>query len=82
MEQLAVKLNDAEAFDAVLKNSLPEGGDLTIITKDFGTVGGNPVAMITFTVEVNGERKTAQTVTTLKLLLTILNVFQNLEIKK
>ena len=72
MESVTIKLNDSLAFDAILKNSLPEGGDLTIITKDNATITGSPVVMIAFTVEVNGRIEQVQAVTTMKLFVSVL----------
>lgn len=73
MEQIAIKLDDKEAFDRNLQNSLPDGGDLKIITKDNATVGGNPAVMLIFSVRLpDGSLRKAQTVTTMKLLRTVL----------
>lgn len=73
MEQISIKINDAAAFDAALKESLAEAGDLQIITKDGATVSGKPAVMLTFTVTLpNGHHARAQAVTTLKLLLPVL----------
>lgn len=86
MENVAIRLNDADLFDKILKGSLPEGGDLMIITKDNATVGGNPAVMISFSVELpTGGLAVAQTVTTLNLLMTVLNALkakygQNMEL--
>lgn len=67
MEQLRTKLNDVERFDAVLKDSLPDAGDLEIITKDAGMVSGRGIVMFTFMVQLSdGSRKRVQTVTTMR----------------
>jgi hypothetical protein len=51
VEQFKVKL-DAELFDSIIKNSLPEGGDLEAIIKPGATQEGRPCVMLTFTVEL------------------------------
>lgn len=66
MEQLKTKLNDIKRFDEVIKNSLPDLGDLEIITKDAGMVSGRGIVMLTFTVDIDGELKRAQTVTSMR----------------
>lgn len=66
MESLDLKINEIEAFDAVLKSSLPDYGDATIITKDAGMESGRAIVMLTFTVDFNGERKRVQTVMTMR----------------
>lgn len=67
MEKFGIQLNDAQSFDAVLKGSLPDGGDVTLITKDNATTGGNPAVMLTFSVQLpDGSMAIAQTVTTLR----------------
>ena len=70
MESFAISINKREEFQAVLDDSLKDGGDVTIITKDGATVEGNPAVMIAFTVRLpDGSFEVAQTVTTLKLFL-------------
>ena len=58
-------------FDAELRRSkeygFPECGDLKIITKDAGTSQGNPIVMIAFTIDMNGQKVPVQAVTTAKL---------------
>lgn len=66
MEKLTVQLNNIERFDEVIKNSLPDGGDLEVITKDAGMVSGRGIVMFTFSVDVGGEVKRVQTVTTMR----------------
>jgi hypothetical protein len=67
MEQLKVKLNDVGRFDDVIKNSLPDGGDMEIITKDAGMESGRGIVMITFTVALrDGTLARAQSVTTMR----------------
>jgi len=67
--------HDGKDFDSVVhhKDALPDFGDLKIITKDKGTVGGRPIAVLTFTVAMpDGTQRIAQTVTTVRLLKTAL----------
>ncbi len=66
MEKLSIKLNNIERFDEIIKGSLPDGGDLEIVTKDAGMVSGRGIVMLTFTVDVDGEMKRAQTVTSMR----------------
>lgn len=66
MEKLEVKLNNIDRFDEVIRNSLPDGGDLEIITKDAGMKSGRGIVMFTFTVNVDGKLCRAQTVTTMR----------------
>jgi hypothetical protein len=65
--------NSPELFDAIIQgtaphDTLPEGGDLMLITKHGGTESERAIAMLTFTVEVGGKMRRAQAVTTVKLL--------------
>lgn len=66
MEQVQVKLNNIERFDEIIKDSLPDGGDLEIITRDAGTESGRGIVMFTFSVEIDGKLRRAQTVTTMR----------------
>lgn len=67
MECLRIKLNGVERFDEVIKDSLPDGGDLEIITKDSGMKSGRGIVMFTFTVRLpDGSLKRAQTVTSMR----------------
>lgn len=71
MEMFQIILNQpAGEFDAVIIDSLPDYGDVRLITKDDATDGGQAAVMLTFTVDVNGERRAVQTVTTMRLLKT------------
>ena len=77
MEKISILLNKAEEFDRRLKNSLPEGGDLEVITKDNATAAGAPAVMITFSVQIpDGTRANAQSVTTLKAFLGAVGVLR------
>ena len=74
MNVLNVQLNGIERFDEVISNSLPEGGDLEIITKDAGMKTGNGCVMFTFTVQLpDGSRTRAQSVTTMRMFRAIAN---------
>lgn len=74
MEHLDIVLNDQAKFDAAVHGdgqlpSLPEGGDLALITKDGVTSSGRALACLTFTVTLpDGSRARAQHVTTVRLL--------------
>jgi hypothetical protein len=64
-----------EAFDQAVhgglddKPILPEGGDLAVYIKPNVTVGGKPMAVVTFTVQLpDGSLARAQATTTLTLL--------------
>lgn len=72
MERIIVELND-EKFDAAVHGppegqpSLPEGGDLAIYVKKNATVGGNAMAVLTFSVQLpNGTIRRAQCPTTVR----------------
>lgn len=68
MEHVRLVLGIDEEFDAALRGPdvLQDRGDLSIITKDHGTVGGRPIVLLTFTVRLpDGREMKAQTVTTL-----------------
>jgi hypothetical protein len=72
MEHTTIILDDGtgKAFDHAPRNSLPDGGDLRIITKDNATTEGNAAVLLTFTVEFpDGNLHNAQTVTTVRLFL-------------
>ena len=73
-ERVDVILDDGtgKEFDKRLweKDILQDGGDLTLVTKNNATVAGKPAVMLTFSVEVDGKLRQAQTVTTVAALLT------------
>jgi hypothetical protein len=70
MEGIQTKMNDAARFDAVLKESLADGGDLEIVTKDGATESGRAGVMLTFSVQLpDGSLARAQTVVTARLFL-------------
>lgn len=68
MEALKIKLNNVKRFDEIIKASLPEDGDMEIITKDAGMVTGRGIVMVTFTVRLpDGTKARAQSVTSLRM---------------
>lgn len=74
MEILDLKLNGIDRFDEVLKDSLPDNGDLEVITKDAGMVSGRGIVMFTFTVALpDGTVRRAQTVTSMRMFRAIAN---------
>ncbi len=70
MEFTEIFLGNDQLYDERVHSGLAEYGDLEIITKDKVTVEGNPGVCLSFTVDVNGERKRVQCVTTVKLFMT------------
>ena len=74
MENLEVRINNAERYDEVLKDTLPEYGDLEIITKDAAMKSGRAAVMFTFTVDLpDGSVKRVQAVTPLRVFRAIAN---------
>lgn len=68
MEALRTKLNDVDRFDEVIRTSLPDCGDMEIITKDAGMQSGRGIVMITFSVQLpDGTMARAQSVTTMRM---------------
>lgn len=66
MERIMVE-NNAEEFDRIVHSGLKEGGDIKFVIKPKATVGGKAAVVVSFTVELpNGQRHTAQAVTTLQ----------------
>jgi len=70
---LTLHFDAPEMFDAIIQGTaphatLPEGGDLTLITKHDGAISSRAIAMWTFTVEMDGKMRRAQAVTSIKLL--------------
>ena len=73
MIPLILHFDAPELFDEIILGTapletLPEGGDLSLITKHGGTVSGRAIAMLTFTAQVDGRMRRAQSVTPVKLL--------------
>ena len=82
MESVHIELSD-EKFDHAVHGppegqpSLPEGGDLAIYVKKHATVGGNAMAVITFSVQLpNGTVRRAQCPTTVANLINALAVLR------
>jgi len=72
MEKVRLLLNDVAEYDKVIANSLPEGGDLRIITKDVGMESGRASALFCFTVQLpDGTKATAQAAVTVNTLQTL-----------
>jgi len=70
MEHLHITFDSGggKEFDKALKGTLPDGGDLKVITKERATAKGEPGVIITFTVQLpDGTIKRVQTVTTARL---------------
>ena len=81
MEALTLKFDSGTLFDAIIQNMAPgetlaEGGDLELITKHSATQSGRAIAMLTFTVQVDGQLKRAQAVTSIRLLKTALRAIE------
>lgn len=81
MEMLKIVLDD-DKFDAAVHGregpgSLPESGDLAIYVKKKATVGGNAMAVVTFTVQLpDGTKRRAQATTTAANLINALAVLK------
>jgi hypothetical protein len=72
MENLNLKFNDIAAYNAVIRDSVPEVGGIDIITLDAGTTSGRAIAVISFKASVDGRIVNVQAATTIRLLLTAL----------
>lgn len=69
MEHVNIKLNNPAEFDQAVHGGLPEGGDITLITKDRATEGGAAAVVLAWTVQLpGGGVALAQAVTTVKCL--------------
>ena len=67
MEQLIIKLNEVDLFDKSVHGGLPEGGDITLVTKDDGTEGHRAVVCIIWTTRLpDGTLRNVQAVTTVR----------------
>lgn len=65
MEHVRVQLANDELFADCVHNSLPEAGDLMMVTKDRATKAGRPAVCLTFTVRMpSGEMQRVQCVVT------------------
>ena len=68
MEQLRVRINDAGLYDRAIKESIPELGDMMIVTKDGAMESGRSSVMVTFRVTLpDGTIQRVQAATTVKL---------------
>ena len=71
METLDIVLDqehDGKDYDAVLKDTLPECGDMKVIVKHGAMKSGASAVMVTFTVQLpDGSKKRVQAVTTASL---------------
>jgi hypothetical protein len=79
MEVINVRLNEPALFDGLVHGcdgirSLPEGGDIQIVTKDGGMESGRAAAVISFTVDLNGELLRAQAAIPVRLLIATLRI--------
>lgn len=76
METLNILIDQPDDFDKVLKDSLPECGDLVVITKHDAMQSGAAGVMITFTVKLpDGTFKRVQAVTSMKLFRSVTQIF-------
>lgn len=67
MEVLRCQLS-ADEFDKAVHEGLPECGDLAVYIKPNATVRGNPMVVVTFTVQLpDGTKARVQATTTLAL---------------
>jgi len=68
MEHVEIKLGQDDFFDQIVRDGLPEGGDLVMITKDVATDEGRPAVCLSFTVQLpDGKHAKAQVVTTVRM---------------
>jgi len=69
MEAATIKLNNAEQYDALVHDGLPQASGITVVTKDKGTDQGRPVAVIAFDAQLpDGTVRTVQATVTVRLL--------------
>lgn len=76
MEHVSLKLGDDAAYDDAVHNSLPDFGDLTVITKDVATTNGAAGAVLTFHTNSCGHRVRVQTTTTVNCLRAMLKALE------
>lgn len=81
MESIKIALDDDKFYAAVHgtegPGSLPESGDLEIYVKKNATVGGNAMAVVTFTVQLpDGTKHRAQATNTVANLINALAVLK------
>jgi hypothetical protein len=73
MEHVTLKLGQPDEYDRAVHGddairSLPQGSAIELITKDNGTVGGNGIAVLCWTTEIDGKVVRCQATTTVGLL--------------
>lgn len=73
MEHATILLGKSEEYDKHVHGepglpSLPQGSDIVLITKDFGTVNERALAVISFETEIDGKRYRCQATTTVAIL--------------
>jgi len=56
---VSIRLDDTKHFNSILKASMADTEDCTIVTKPHGTVEGRPVVMISFQSKLPGRGKTS-----------------------
>lgn len=77
MEHVELHLGDEELYQKAVKEGLPFGSDLEVVTCDDGTASGAASAVFAFTVQTpDGATHRVQATTTVKLLLLVLMVLQ------
>lgn len=79
MEEIRVMIDRPAEFDHALHGddkvpALKDGGDLMVITKNKAMQSGRAGAILTFTVEVDGKLRRAQTVVPVRLFKTVLSI--------
>ena len=68
MESVTIAIDKAEEFDEIVHNSLPDNGELRVVTKAGGMVSGKSIAVLSFGVLVNGKMQRVQIVKSVSLL--------------
>ena len=76
---ITVSLSNAGAYDEALHSpaTVPQAGDIMIITKDDGTCGGRAAAVIAFDIEVEGKTYLAQATMTVRNLIMALRILDS-----
>ena len=73
MEHATIVLGNPQEYDKAVHGepelpSLPQGSDITLVTKDFGTDAGKAIACLWWTTVVNGKPVRVQATTTVAIL--------------
>lgn len=81
-EHIKLSISDPERFDKIVHGkdgvrTVPDAGDLEVVTKDKATESGRSIAVLTFTVDIDGKPARAQTVTTVRCLMDMLKALQS-----